>query len=91
MKTKITSDDKWEMLFTEIPNIFKYHFTIVSDQKNGKTFALAKRNSMYSERFNLAHGNITNFMSFNECLAFLKGMQETIRLQSIDKYNNNSK
>ena len=65
MKTK-TEQQKWDILFKMIPNIL-----------NGKTFALAKRNKEYSERY--------NFMTYNEMKAYLIGMQELIRINNLNK------
>ena len=52
---------------------------------NGKTFALAKRNKEYSERYNFGHDTISNFMTYNEMKAYLMGMQELIRISTINK------
>ena len=43
MKTK-TEQQKWDILFNMIPNSLYGRYTIITDQINGKTFALAKRN-----------------------------------------------
>ena len=73
MKTK-TEQQKWDILFNMIPN-----------KLNSKTFALAKRNKEYSERYNFGHDTISNFMTYNEMKAYLMGMQELIRMKNLNK------
>lgn len=82
MKTKT---EKWDTLFDMIPNKLKGKYTIVTDQINGKTFAFAKRNKEYSERYNFGHDTISNFMTYNEMKAYLMGMQELIRINNLNK------
>lgn len=74
---------KWDTLFHMIPNKLKGKYTIVTDKINGKTFALAKRNKEYSERYNFGHDTISNFMTYNEMKAYLMGMQELIRINNL--------
>lgn len=76
---------KWDALFDMIPNKLKGKFTIVTDQINGKTFALAKRNTEVSERYNFGHDTMSNFMTFSEMKAYLMGMQELIRINNLNK------
>ena len=82
MKTK-TEQQKWDILFNMIPNKLKGKYTIVTDQINSKTFALAKRNKEYSERYNFGHDTISNFMTYIEMKAYLMGMQELIRISRL--------
>ena len=84
MKTK-TEQQKWDILFNMIPNSLYGRYTIITDQINGKTFALAKINKEYSERYNLGHDTISNFMTYNEMKAYLMGMQELIRINNLNK------
>ena len=75
MKAK-TEQQKWDILFNMIPNKLKGKYTIVTDQINSKTFALAKRNKEYSERYNFGHDTISNFMTYNEMKAYLFGLYD---------------
>ena len=84
MKTK-TEQQKWNILFNMIPNKLNGKYTIVTDQINGKTFALAKINKEYAERYNFGHDTISNFMTYNEMKAYLMGMQELIRINNLNK------
>ena len=84
METK-AEQKKWDILFNMIPNILNGKYTIVTDQINGKTFALAKINKEYSERYNFGHDTISNFMTYNEMKAYLMGMQELIRINNLNK------
>ena len=84
MKTK-TEQHKWNILFNMIPNKLNGKYTIVTDQINSKTFALAKRNKECSERYNFGHVTISNFMTYNEMKAYLMGMQELIRINNLNK------
>ena len=77
MKTK-TEQQKLDILFDMIPNSLYGIYTIVTDQINGKTFALAKIN-------NFGHDTISNFMTYNEMKAYLMGMQELIRINNLNK------
>ena len=73
MKAK-TEQQKWDILFNMIPNLLYSRYTIITDQINGKTFALAKRNKEYSERYNFGHDTVSNFMTYNEMNCFILGM-----------------
>lgn len=73
MKTKT---EKWDTLFDMIPNKLKGKYTIVTDQINSKTFALAKRNKEVSERYNFGHDTISNFMTYSEMKAYLLGLYD---------------
>ena len=84
METKV-KQQKWDILFNMIPNTLNGKYTIVTDQINGKTFALAKRNKEYSERYNFGHDTVSNFMTYNEMKAYLMGMQELIRINNLNK------
>ena len=87
MKTK-TEQQKWDILFNTIPNSLYGRYTIITDQIKGKTFALAKINKEYSERDNFGHDTVSNFMTYNEMKAYLTGMQELIRISTINKITN---
>ena len=84
MKTK-TEQQKWDILFSMIPNSLYGRYTIITDQINSKTFALAKMNKEYSERYNFGHDTISNFMTYKEMKAYLIGMQELIRINNLNK------
>ena len=84
METK-AEQKKWDILFNMIPNILNGKYTIVIDQITSKTFALAKRNKEYSERYNFGHDTVSNFMTYNEMKAYLMGMQELIRINNLNK------
>ena len=87
MKTKV-DQQKFDILFNMIPNLLFSKYTIITDQINGKTFALAKINKEYSERDNFGHYTVSNFMTYNEMKAYLTGMQELIRISTINKITN---
>ena len=84
METK-AEQKKWDILFNMIPNILNGKYTIVTDQITSNTFALAKRNKEYSERYNFGHDTVSNFMTYNEMKAYLMGMQELIRINNLNK------
>ena len=84
METKV-KQQKWHILFNMIPNTLNGKYTIVTDQINSKTFALAKINKEYSERDNFGHDTVSNFMTYNEMKAYLMGMQELIRINNLNK------
>mgnify|MGYP003604285179 CR=1 FL=1 len=77
---------KIEKLKNLLPNSLT-GYTIVYDQINAKTFALAKINPNYvdEESKNYAHQHISNFMNFKECECYLKGMQDQFRLMKENK------
>ena len=85
MKAKTLQKQKWDILFSLVPNSLYGSYTIITDQINGKTFAFAKRNKEYSERSNFGHDTISNFMTYNEMKAYLIGMQELIRINNLNK------
>ena len=82
---KRTEQQNMDTLFNMIPNSLYGRYTIITDQINGKTFALAKINKEYSERYNFGHDTISNFMTYNEMKAYLMGMQELIRINNLNK------
>ena len=84
METK-AEQRKWDILFNMIPSILNGKYTIVTDQITSNTFALAKRNKEYSERYNFGHDTVSNFMTYNEMKAYLMGMQELIRINNLNK------
>lgn len=75
-------EEQWEVLFDLIPNTLKNDYTIVFDQINSKTFALAKWDKKYSERYSIAHEPVSGFYTFSECKSFLMGMQLMIKIRN---------
>lgn len=61
------------------------NYTVIPDQIDGKTFALAKNSTEYKITESYAHLPETKFMEFEQMKYFLLGMQECIRFKNLKK------